>query len=102
MSKSEKLIVSAKKTISFIFLFLPMAVWAEFPEPVIEWNAKITSTGDASPVPYPRQKPDSVLVAVPGRVARIDGTGNVLFDVSIESERDRETRGTYHFDASVA
>ncbi len=71
---------------------------AAWPEPQVEWTAELAGPGSPSPVPYPSGKPDGVVIATGGRVARIDGKGKVVFERAFGPETFRG--GLY--DASLA
>ena len=71
---------------------------AALPEPKVKWSLDLKSGMDASPVAYPSQKPNSIVLGQSGRVARILGNGNLLFDRAFGPEHGRG--GIY--DPSVA
>ena len=76
--------------------FVPVA--AELQEPEQEWTVNLDEGLRASLVAYPSGEPDSVVVGTGGRVVRIDGTGQIVFDVVFGPE---DRRGDI-YDASVA
>ncbi len=78
------------------------AVSEDFSPCQLEWETQITKSGDSAPVPYPSQNPNGVVIGVPGRIARLDGKGKILFDVIVGEGGDQSTHGTNHFNASVA
>jgi len=53
---------------------------AGFDSPKIEWTVPLETSLDASPILYPHENPDSIVVATGGRVARIGGDGTIRFD----------------------
>lgn len=72
---------------------------ALLPEPATEWVVEVGATGDATPVAFPTGKPDGFVIAVPGRIARVDGSGKVLYDKVIPVGPEGIQGETYHFNA---
>ena len=62
---------------------------AAIPEPELEWEIAIEGCSSASPVPYPTKNPDSVLLGIGGRLIRISGTGQLIYDVTFGPEEGR-------------
>ncbi|NUN96982.1 MAG: VCBS repeat-containing protein [Candidatus Omnitrophica bacterium] len=67
------------------------------PEPQLKWSAEVTATGDSCPIAYPSKDPDSILIGVPGRLARVGTDGKVLYDVVIPGAPDGSSSDSYHF-----
>jgi outer membrane protein assembly factor BamB len=59
------------------------------PDPVKEWTAEPGPDYAATPVVYPSEAPDSLIFATGGYVARVSGTGEILFQVALGPERGR-------------
>jgi len=58
-------------------------------DPVKKWTAEPGPDYAATPVPYPTDSPDSLLFAAGGNVARLGGTGEILFQVALGPEQGR-------------
>lgn len=76
---------------ALVLALLSTMAWSAhaLPEPVLKWTYDTTMAVEASPLPYPSAKPDSVVVGSGGRLVRIGGTGNLIFDVSFGPETGR-------------
>ena len=58
-------------------------------EPVKEWTVELGPEYAATSVPYPSESPNSLVFATGGYVARIGGSGEVLFQVELGPEPGR-------------
>ena len=65
-----------------VSLLIPLIHAEAFPEPVLDWELKLETSLNASPIAYPGQTPNSVVLGSGGRVIRISGSGEVLYDIS--------------------
>jgi outer membrane protein assembly factor BamB len=57
--------------------------------PTQEWSYKSEHALGTSPIPYPSDKPNSVIIATGGRVLRISGAGELIYDVAFGPEEGR-------------
>jgi len=87
------------RKICFIFiLFMVLNSAAEIPQPLIKWSVPIDVHLDASPLPYPLQNPDGIIIGTSGHVTRIDGKGNIIFDTKFGPET---SHGNYNYNVSL-
>ncbi len=84
---STKSILRAVLLGSLLVLAIPHPATA-LPAATEEWETTIESPVDfgVSPIAYPSNAPDSVLVAVGGRIVRISGQGEVILDRQLSEE----------------
>ncbi|MFH1739704.1 MAG: FG-GAP-like repeat-containing protein [bacterium] len=71
--------------LSCVMAFQCMAL----PEPSVEWSVDLGSSMSASPIAYPSEKPNSVVLGIGGRAVRINGDGNIIFDRTFGPDRLR-------------
>ncbi len=72
-----------------IMVWMAAASADTFPEPSLEWTFDAQAGLYGSAIPFPSTQPDSVVIACGGRVIRLDGRGQALFDTSFGPEKGR-------------
>jgi outer membrane protein assembly factor BamB len=77
----------------FFFLVLLLGLLAPqgmaLDAPVQEWQVSFDASLGVSPIPFPSEQPNGVVVAAGGFVCRIDGKGNVLWQKPLGPEAGR-------------
>ena len=74
---------------SFAVLLCVCTPGYALPDPVQEWSIELGNGLAATPTPYPSAGPDSVIIAVGGRLVRVDGSGKVITELEFGPEEGR-------------
>ncbi|MCA9415752.1 MAG: PQQ-binding-like beta-propeller repeat protein, partial [Candidatus Omnitrophica bacterium] len=81
---------------NLLWFLIFAALWMTLPresvalgDPSIVWTLELGPQFAECPVPYPSESPNSLIFATGGHVARVDGSGKVIFQVDLGPEEGR-------------